>query len=117
MQRGSKCSEDQNATRIKMQRGSRFNEDQDAMKMKMRIKMQHGPRILVQDATMIKMYRGSRCNEDEDATRIKMQHGSTCNQSGERYNAPYVAITIRLGQMNGLFEVFLFIVLQSLTNS
>ena len=79
--------------------------------------MQHGPRILVQDATMIKMYRGSRCNEDEDATRIKMQHGSTCNQSGERYNAPYVAITIRLGQMNGLFEVFLFIVLQSLTNS
>ena len=100
-----------------MQRGSRFNEDQDAMKMKMRIKMQHGPRILVQDATMNKMYRGSRCNEDEDATRIKMQHGSTCNQSGERYNAPYVAITIRHGQMNGLFEVFLFIVLQSVTNS
>ena len=106
-----------------MQRGSKCNEDQDAMKMKMRIKMQHGPRILVQDATMIKMYRGSRCNEDEDATRIKMQHGSTCNQSGERYKASYVAITIRHeqigqnGQMNGLFEVFLFIVLQSLTNS
>ena len=30
MQRGSRCNEDQAATRMKMQRGSRYNEDQDA---------------------------------------------------------------------------------------
>ena len=55
MQRGSRCNEDQDATRIKMQRGSRCQEDQDA--------------------TRIKMQWGSRCNEDQDATRIKMQQG------------------------------------------
>ena len=50
MQPGSRCNEDQNATRIKMQWGSRCNEDQDA--------------------TRIKMQWGSRCDEDKDATRI-----------------------------------------------
>ena len=60
MQRGSRCDQDQNATRIKMQRRSRCNEDQDA--------------------TRIKMQRGSRCNDDQDATRIKMRQGSRCNE-------------------------------------
>ena len=31
MKRGSRCNEDQDATRIKMQRGSRGNEDQDEL--------------------------------------------------------------------------------------
>ena len=34
MQQGSRCNEDQDATRTKMQRGPRCNEDKDAMRIK-----------------------------------------------------------------------------------